>query len=337
MCHNLPAAPGAAWGVAAFFAAMTPVALAVDEQAVAAAQAAADGVAAAQRQQLERLRYEAMLAERQGLRGDPDNRLVAAELEQRGEEALRARKAAEERGHQQPAGAAALVPLPAALREAFSNSGTPLPRVGDSGVLTPVHKKALLRCRIETGGIHRTARDQRRVRLVWHGGATTTRARVTTVGALADLSDGAELERLVVAWTQTGREDAARAQARTRRGLRAPQRPQVLASTVRGMRRRQRLLRTRSPAPPRHGAGSRTVPQGAAALGVTSPWIYDRLHNGTIAGTRDPTTKRYRFPDPPATLEALTASKEGRPAPRCPGTGQQAASSKHCRLSASRT
>jgi hypothetical protein len=38
--------------------------------------------------------------------------------------------------------------------------------------------------------------------------------------------------------------------------------------------------------------------------------VYDRLHNGTISATRDPTTKLYLFPDTPATLETLTAIKE---------------------------
>jgi hypothetical protein len=47
-------------------------------------------------QQLERRRYEAALAERQFGRVDPDNRLVAAELERRREVALKEVRAAEE-------------------------------------------------------------------------------------------------------------------------------------------------------------------------------------------------------------------------------------------------
>ena len=45
---------------------------------------------------LERLRYQARLAERQYQKADPDNRLVAAELERRWEAALRELKQAEE-------------------------------------------------------------------------------------------------------------------------------------------------------------------------------------------------------------------------------------------------
>ena len=45
---------------------------------------------------MERLRYQAQLAERQFERTDPDNRLVAAELERRWELALREVRTAEE-------------------------------------------------------------------------------------------------------------------------------------------------------------------------------------------------------------------------------------------------
>ena len=48
----------------------------------------AERLDAAHRQQLKRLRYEAALCERQFRRVDPDNRLVAAELERRWEGAL---------------------------------------------------------------------------------------------------------------------------------------------------------------------------------------------------------------------------------------------------------
>ena len=47
-------------------------------------------------QQVERLRYQALLAERQFNRVDPDNRLVASELERRWESALRQVRQAEE-------------------------------------------------------------------------------------------------------------------------------------------------------------------------------------------------------------------------------------------------
>jgi hypothetical protein len=64
--------------------------------AVATQQATAQHVSHAHQQQVERLRYEAMLAQRQFTRVDPDNRLVASELEKRWECALADLKQAEE-------------------------------------------------------------------------------------------------------------------------------------------------------------------------------------------------------------------------------------------------
>lgn len=92
VCQAIPGAPIDTAVAAAFFAAFAPIELDAYAQAVAAQQAHAEQLALAQRQQLERPRYEAELARRQFTRVDPDNRLVAAELEARWEAALRALK-----------------------------------------------------------------------------------------------------------------------------------------------------------------------------------------------------------------------------------------------------
>ncbi|RWF14582.1 hypothetical protein [Mesorhizobium sp.] len=49
-----------------------------------ARQQADEAFERAEEQQIKRLRYQALLAERQYDRVDPDNRLIAAELERRG-------------------------------------------------------------------------------------------------------------------------------------------------------------------------------------------------------------------------------------------------------------
>src|SRR5205823_1608297 len=90
VCQYVPADPVDARVVAAFFEALSPLALDVYTQAMATQRQQAAQLDAAHLQQLERLRYEAALCERQLRRVDPDNRLVAAELERRWEGALRA-------------------------------------------------------------------------------------------------------------------------------------------------------------------------------------------------------------------------------------------------------
>ena len=149
VCQNLPAAPVDAWVVDAFFAALAPVELDAYAHAVAAEQAAATQVTAAQRQQLERLRYQAAFAERQFSRVEPENRLVAAELEQRWEGALRlegsgSAGAAARRGRSDaraaPGGAADGVDAPRPAPAGALAGGTADPGAAE-GVLTLPHRQ----------------------------------------------------------------------------------------------------------------------------------------------------------------------------------------------------
>jgi hypothetical protein len=184
-----------------------------------------------------------------------------------------------------------------------------LPELWQQAVLSQPQKKALLRCLIDKVVLQRTARDRVRTRIVWKGGATTTQELAVPVGALADLSNGAELERLALEWTATGMTDEAAAQRLTEQGFRSPRGPVVLPSTVKILRLRQGVMRQRSQSHPRSVPGSWTVSQLARTLGVSPHWLYDRIHNGTIPVAKDPATGLYLFPATPATLEQLTQLK----------------------------
>src|SRR5947199_92034 len=92
----LPRHPIGARVVEAFFAAVTPAELEAWAHAQEARHRSEEALDRAEAQQVERLRYQALLAERQFNKVDPDNRLVAGELEHRWELALRERRRAEE-------------------------------------------------------------------------------------------------------------------------------------------------------------------------------------------------------------------------------------------------
>ncbi|WP_234685031.1 hypothetical protein [Bradyrhizobium monzae] len=128
----------------------------------------------AEEQQVERLRYQAALAERQFNRADPDNRLVAGELERRWEAALLELRRAEEASAQrkmpqanEPLG------VPHDVRANVIALGNRLPALWDNQATRRDHRKALLRCLIEKVVMRRCARDKAEVRIVWRGGATT--------------------------------------------------------------------------------------------------------------------------------------------------------------------
>ena len=96
VCQHLPADPIDARVVEAFFAAVTPAELEAWTRAQDARHRSDEALDRAEAQQVERLRYQALLAERQFNKVDPDNRNVAGELEHRWELALRELRQAEE-------------------------------------------------------------------------------------------------------------------------------------------------------------------------------------------------------------------------------------------------
>jgi DNA invertase Pin-like site-specific DNA recombinase len=96
VCQHILAEPVDRQVVAAFFEALSPAQLDLYDRVVRQHRVAQEQIDRARAQQLERLRYEAALAERQFRKVDPDHRLVAAELERRWEHTLRELRQAEE-------------------------------------------------------------------------------------------------------------------------------------------------------------------------------------------------------------------------------------------------
>lgn len=237
VCQYLPADPIDDCVVQAFFAALSPVELDAYHHAMAAEQQAARALDQARRQQLERLRYQAALAERQFNQVDPDNRLVAVELERRWEAALRALHQAETAGLQAPLAPDSAQALPPELERAFTALGQKLPELWSTPLLSQAQKKALLRCLIDKVVVHRHRRDRVHTRIVWKGGETTTVDLPIPVGSLAELGNAAALEGHILALARQGLDDATIAARLTAAGLRSPMNPAaVLPNTVRCIR-----------------------------------------------------------------------------------------------------
>ncbi len=272
-----------------------------------------DDVRRAREQQLERLRYQAGLAERQFQKADPDNRLVTAELEKRWEGALRELRRAEE---QETREASDLppehAPLDSATRQALIAAGSSLPQWWRAGRFTREHQKALLRCLIDKVVVRRLAADRIGCRVVWRGGETTTAEVRVTTGKLRGMTNYADMEQQVVALARRGRTDEQIAAALTQQGFRSPRHDVVLPSTVKTIRLRHRVLADRRQSHPRRVPGKLTVPQLATRMKAPVHWVYDRIHNGTIAITRDRQTKLYLFPDTPDTLQRLGQLRKGQ-------------------------
>ena len=313
VCEYIPADPVDAYVVQAFFAALSPVELDAYSRTMKAEQQSAEAIDQAQRQQLERLRYQAALAERYFNQADPDNRLVTAELERRWEAALRELKEAEQnyhKAHQAPSPPAQLSPE---LKAAFCVIGQKLPELWSTQLLSQTQKKALLRCLIDKVVIHRIKRDQVHTRIIWKGGNNSSVDLPIAVGSLAELTHSAELEERILSLHRQGMDDLSIARQLSSQGYRSPLRTNVLLpSTVRGIRLKHRLFIKRSQSHPRHIPGSLTLPELAQALDIPRHWLYDRIHNGTIVIDRDGQTGLYLFPDHPHTLEQFKQLRAGQ-------------------------
>jgi DNA invertase Pin-like site-specific DNA recombinase len=311
VCQYIHADPVDEKIVEAFFQALSPVELDVYAAAVATQQATAQNVTHAHHQHLERLRYEATLAGRQFTHVDPDNRLVAAELEKRWEGALADLKQAEETEATRIISPPSLLALSSELQTAFRAIGQHLPALWQQGLVSQRHKKALLRALIDKVVVHRFARDQMQARIVWKGGETTTFVIPVPIGTFKDLAGAEDMERLILERSAAGILDEEIAQELTDLGYRSPMGLVVLPSTVKGIRLKQGIFHKRSQSHPRRIKGMLTISQIAPALDIDPHWIYDRIHNGTIQVDKDPTTRLFLFPDAPTTLEQFRQLRSG--------------------------
>ena len=309
VCQNIPSDPVDHAVVQAFFLAFAPVELDAYAEAMSSYKVHIQKLTHAGQQQLERLRYDAELARRQFHRVDPDNRLVAAELEHRWEEALQSLKEAEAKiAHDDPV---TLPELPPDLKARFQSIGQHLPSLWVEDRISQTQKKALLRCLIDKVVIRRATKDTLEVRLVWKGGDNTLLHVPVAVGNFHFLSNANDMENIIVAQSKLGVSDHEIAKTLTAQGFRSPMRNQVLISTVKAIRYRHGILHNPHQSRPQHVEGFLTVPQIAKAIGATQHWIYDRIHNGMITSSKSSPRGGLLFPDLPQTLKQFKALLSG--------------------------
>lgn len=293
-----------------FWKALTPAE--IDAlQAVSARQAARHTELIAHlEQERVRLHYEAQRAERQYQCVDPENRLIAATLERRWEEALESLGRAESRlAETQAAGPTETLIRPE-LRRAFTDLGKQLPNAWTG--LTVETRKALLRTLVAGVNLLRRADATLQVRIVWRGGLVTERVMRVRAFTLRDTDvERATIER-IQELTAEGLNSDHVAERLNGEGHTPCRGQQFTGCIVTKLRRRFCIVSNLEKLRRGDGPKAYTVDDVARMLDVHSSWIYRRIKDERIRAPRDERYQCYLFPQESTTIDRMKQLKAGR-------------------------
>jgi DNA invertase Pin-like site-specific DNA recombinase len=302
--------------IQAFFEAIQPAQLDVLESVLAAQQAEHGRLLQHWEEQLNRAQYEARLAQRQYDAVDPDNRLVAGELERRWEEKLRNLRDAQQ-AYDDFVQTSAPPAIDPELREQFHHISETLPSLWAQ--ISHEHQKALLRSLISGVVLTKLEPGTVEIRIIWVSGHYSILHAHTSISRNEDIP-GYErmIARIETLW-RDGFNDAQIAAQLTSEGFRSAWSIEVNPLAVRDIRRKHGWTLWNSPGRTRRLYkldGYLTVPALAQRLGVSQNWVRRRIHNGQIDPqyvTRRRPYNTYLIQDVPQLMEHLQRLVE----PRC--------------------
>jgi DNA invertase Pin-like site-specific DNA recombinase len=284
-CQRLPIAPIDTWVIENFWEALSPAELDRYDEAVAALDGQRRQLRRAREQQLQRLGYEARLAEKQYRLVDPENRLVAAELERRWEQALHALHQAEE--ETSDGGTSGPEPLTEELRRQLGEARPTLRQLWDGGQLANVRKKELLRVLIDKVVLNRLAPDQCEARIIWKGGDWTATQLPLAVVTYAAMANGKELIAEVVRRARAGQSDAQIAEGLAADGYHAPLQSSVSVGSVTRIRTQHGVYARKTELLRRGLPGWLTLGQVAKQLDEHTGWVYYLIRQKRLVIQRD--------------------------------------------------
>jgi DNA invertase Pin-like site-specific DNA recombinase len=305
-CQYIRAARVDAVVADAFLTALAPAEFDALSRANRARQQVDTALRTSAERQLERKRYAAALAERQFNRVDPDNRLVAAELERRWEAALSEVRVAEDAlAHQSSAPPLAQMGMGKVLHGKVIDLAGRLPHIWADPATMDAQRKALLRCLVEKVVLDRGEHDVALVRIVWRGGAVTDLEVKMKVNSVGKLTRGTEMRDRVLGLARNGIPDGEIAAALTREGHRSPNcEDRVLPITVGRIRRGAGVPVTERRTRWSHDTTWLSAPQLAVRLNIPVNWIYVQIRQKRLLIDQQP-TGAYLFRDTQAVLDGV--------------------------------
>jgi len=255
---------------------------------------------------LKRADYEARLAQRQYQLVDPDNRLVAAELERRWEEKLSQLQQTQEaynRFQQTPPPAG----LPPDLHHQFQHISETLPTLWPS--LSNPHKKEFLRSLIAQVTLTREAQDKVNVKIVWISGHFSLLNAQPPILRQQDVSGYDQMvDRIETLWQQ-GLNDEQMAAQLTQEGFHSARSSVVVPDTVMKIRLAHGWHLSLAQSRKALTLNGQLTARGLATrLGAKRSWVYRRIREGDIDPSyisRHPQSRVYLIKDDPTLIEHL--------------------------------
>jgi hypothetical protein len=305
-CQHIRAAHIDAAVADAFLTALAPAELDALSRARRVQQQVDTTLRTSAERQLERKRYAAALAQRQFDRVDPDNRLVAAELERRWEAALQEVRMAEEALAQQASPPAiAQMAMGKAMNSKVVSLAGRLPQIWADEATTDAQRKALLRCLVDKVVLERGEHDVALVRIAWRGGAVTDLEVKVKVNSVARLTRGMEMRDRVLDLVHNGMPDDEIAVVLTSEGHRSANCvDKVLPITVQQIRRGAGIKVAAQRNRWAHDPHQLSAPELAARLNIPVNWLYVQIRQKRLLMDQQP-TGAYLFRDAPAVLDAI--------------------------------
>jgi DNA invertase Pin-like site-specific DNA recombinase len=310
-CLSLEGATIEAAVVGAFFEALQPAELDLLDEVLAEQRADQERLLRQHVEQVARAEYEARLAEKQYSAVDPDNRLVASELERRWERALQTLMAVREAAERATRATPEVV-LDPTLREQLRDLGPRLPELWESDQLSAAQQKELLRSLIRRIILTRPVADAVEVKIVWVSGAYSELTIHPAVQRTADLADYDRLIARLAELSAAGYGDQEIAQRLGAEGFRGARSTRLSGDMVGKLRRANSVpsLRTRFRQQARF-EGQWTTAGLARHLGVSRRWLDARIAAGTLPASQHPLTGHYLIADDPDLIARLRASSPG--------------------------
>lgn len=263
------------------------------------------------KQEVKRLEYAAARAQRQYDSVDPENRLIAATLEKKWEQALLNLETGKSQLSETEATAPQAIAVPAELRESFADIGGQLPELWPK--LSSEARKSLLRTLVQRVNLLRDKDGVCQIRIVWRGSLVTeTRVRVPVHS---------------LRYSQTEKEIAGKIRQLTEQGHRIQDIVDVLNSEghrpcrggafthqiVNKLKHRYHIVSNLEQL--RQGevlASAYTIKEMAQLVKIDSSWFYRKIRTGSIRIKKDPVYGCYLFPRTNQCVGQLKQLKKGK-------------------------